>query len=396
MPLSSAASVLFLAAVSPFASSQDPPATPAPSAAKPDARQLVQRVLVTSDPLAMGPAVTAVHQGGAEARTMLRALFDAVAPAAEALPGAAEAGAATVQPLDDAAKQLVADLLAGDAGKVQAAGAELAERAKSGEEPARRIIERSQALLTHYLLRVFRDQTESNAVFAGQYDFLRDLGPAAVTALRTWVTAPPARGNPVNTRIQSIRALRDLVQPPLDEKLAKTLSEVAADPRADGDVRLQAKYALAQFGDRSAIEPELERLQEQAAGPDAAAKAEALRQIAETHYQLRAYEKAVAAYKDFLALVEAGEVDRASVRGLPTMYYNACCSMALAGMTDEAFAYLEKAIDESRKSGEPLNRRLLEVDMDIASLRKDPRFPGMIDKLAGKGRAPETKETGKR
>jgi hypothetical protein len=51
--------------------------------------------------------------------------------------------------------------------------------------------------------------------------------------------------------------------------------------------------------------------------------------------------------------------------------------LALAGKTDAAFARLEQAVALG-KAGGGLPRSLLEVDMDIASLRQDPRFAKIV------------------
>lgn len=182
--------------------------------------------------------------------------------------------------------------------------------------------------------------------------------------------------------LRHFRALRDLIDGEPDEKLAKALAGIAAS--APADIQREARYAMAQFGDRSFVDPRIATLEKQTESDQDASRGEAFAELADIHYQLRDYESAVAAYKQYVALLEEGKIDRKRVGSIFTLYYNACCSMALAGMTDDAFAFLHKAIDEGRKAGETLRRRLLEVDMDIDSLRQDPRFTQVLAAFDGK------------
>ena len=59
--------------------------------------------------------------------------------------------------------------------------------------------------------------------------------------------------------------------------------------------------------------------------------------------------------------------------------------MALADKVDDAFTYVEKAMKVGKAANRPLSSRLLETDMDIASLRKDPRLAALIEKYYGQG-----------
>lgn len=103
--------------------------------------------------------------------------------------------------------------------------------------------------------------------------------------------------------------------------------------------------------------------------PDAERLAEANRlasqagaAYAETNYA-QAAELYVRAY-------EAG----ATVSSVP---YNAACSFALAGKTDEAFEYLQIAVDRGWRDLDHLK-----ADADLASLRDDPRWPPLVEKCA--------------
>ncbi|TAJ07623.1 MAG: hypothetical protein EPO68_16235 [Planctomycetota bacterium] len=76
---------------------------------------------------------------------------------------------------------------------------------------------------------------------------------------------------------------------------------------------------------------------------------------------------------------EGLEVDRTLVKLCPTdplVHYNLACSLALLAECDEAFAELERAVELGY--AEP--RHLLE-DPDFASLRSDPRFQQLVDRI---------------
>jgi tetratricopeptide (TPR) repeat protein len=364
------------------AGAQDPPAEAA--ATKADHETAIVRSLAGDDVLAASTAVSALVQADAAGRQSLKTLLERVAPARAALPPASElpAGSGAREPLTAETKALVADLLHDDDATAEAAATKLTAAVETAPQEVRKVVARTDALLGNYILRVFRRHSESTAIFAGQYAALNELGPAAREMISTWIVKPPPGGNPAELRAQSIRAVRDLVEGEAGDELAAKLRKVATDGVTAGDVRREAVYALAQFGDRSLIDPQIEAAQKQVESGSDAAKATALAELANIHYQLRDYDQAVAAYAQHLALIEAGTIT--DVRNLPTLYYNACCSLALAGKTDAAFAHLEKAIEAGKKSGPPLPRRLLEVDMDIASLRGDPRFADVLAKIDGK------------
>ncbi len=379
---------LVLAPLASALGAQPPPGGQPPAAPTlTDPGQLLARAVVTGESMASAAAVESLLKAGAEGRARLRGLVERAMAAGETLPPVDPAvpqdPKAATQPLDDATAALVAGLVSDDAEKADAAVVALKEAAGSASDQVRRLVGRCQAVLGSYVLRVFRDHAQSNAIFAGQYTPLRELGPAGLRLVSGWMVTPPMRSATAALRAQCIRALRDMVEGQPDEALAASLRGVAGKATEDREVRREAMYALAQFGDRTFVDPEQKRLEAQLEGENVAAKGAALAGLADMHYQLRDYARAVEAYEQHIALIEAGTLPRSSVASMPTLYYNACCSMALGGMTDKAFTFLEKAIAEGRK-GQPLGRRLLEVDMDIDTLRKDPRFAKVMESLGGR------------
>ncbi|MBI3843749.1 MAG: tetratricopeptide repeat protein [Planctomycetes bacterium] len=82
---------------------------------------------------------------------------------------------------------------------------------------------------------------------------------------------------------------------------------------------------------------------------------------------VRSYERAL----------EAGIPPGPQTRG--TAYYNLACGYAKLGKADSAFEKLGKAIDEGFG-----DRRTLEDDSDLASLRADPRFAQLVARFANR------------
>jgi Flp pilus assembly protein TadD len=78
-------------------------------------------------------------------------------------------------------------------------------------------------------------------------------------------------------------------------------------------------------------------------------------------------------------------VDRQLVELLPeepTVHYNLACSLALTGAREESLAALERSVDLGYDDAEVLSQ-----DEDLASLRTEPRFLALVERLSG-GSAP--------
>ena len=73
------------------------------------------------------------------------------------------------------------------------------------------------------------------------------------------------------------------------------------------------------------------------------------------------------------------EVDQRLARLRPVdavVRYNLACSLALLGRSDEAFEALGQAVDFGYR-----DLKHLDADPDLASLREDPRFPALRDRV---------------
>ncbi len=64
-------------------------------------------------------------------------------------------------------------------------------------------------------------------------------------------------------------------------------------------------------------------------------------------------------------------------------YYNCACSLAVSGEADKAFGCIDNALRAAKEAGAPFTRRMFETDMDIRSLRQDPRFDKVMQTAFG-------------
>jgi tetratricopeptide (TPR) repeat protein len=74
------------------------------------------------------------------------------------------------------------------------------------------------------------------------------------------------------------------------------------------------------------------------------------------------------------------QLDRRLVRLLPERpvpWYNLACSYAMLGMLDPAFAALQRALELGYRHIKHLCR-----DPDLKALRRDPRFPRLLRRIA--------------
>ena len=385
-------------------SAQDAPAPAAPAAAAPKGDEL-RRAFVDADGgkrLAIAAAadklLAADKAGRAQFLTTLRAIAAVAPPPAAPAAGTPPPAAGTPQPpaapaakapeFDDATKQLMVAAIGTDAAAQQASLAKLA--ADAATKPAlAQLDERGKAILARCVTNFVRKQTETNAIYAGQYAELREFQPEAGALLLRWgKDAPRDGGPPEQFRTACVRALRDvLTTEQADDKVRAALKEIAGKAQSAGsqDAFITAICALAQFGDASLFDSVKEGVEKQAKSATEQQLLQATNMLADLHYQARKYEEAATHYKAFVALLEKAPQ---SQQGLSTIIYNACCSLALAGKLDEAMQHLEKALEVGVKSEQPLRKVLLDTDHDIASLRADPRFTALYEKYYGKAVKP--------
>ncbi len=241
--------------------------------------------------------------------------------------------------------------------------------------PLQKVLKAKPDEMSKALIAFIEDQIASNAIYSGQYSGLAPVKDPAAKLIHEWaIDAPLQVLNADSFRNACINALRDLYGKEAPEEVIATMKEIAKDDFESRPVKENATYALGQFGDRSLVDTMLKNAEAATKHEDPRRQAAGYQALATVNYNMRAYEAAVKAYQGLIGLAEAGKIDLG--RSEPVTYYNCACSMALGGQTDKAMEYLGKAFEKDK--GHQLSRRLLDTDMDIASLRKDPRFAEMV------------------
>lgn len=403
MHLQRLASRLLLAALTVPAIAQQPGTTtgvPAPA----QQGTAVVRAFVGSDGSrsTIAAAAAQILAEGAEGRAKFTATVRAIAAVApkpqpkpeaktEGAPApapapAAPAPAAAVEFADPIKQQMTA-VVSGDPEAAKVALARLAEDKEGGPAALARLDERGKAILARCLGLTLRRKMETSAVFAGQYDELRDFQPEAVQLLLAWAQVPPkdvARADEFRTAC--LRAVRDVLPgDQADDTMRQTLRDIAGKAQHTGNqaLFLTAICALHQYGDPSLFDQVKGSVEKQAASDQEEARVGAANMLAELHYQLRKYEEAAAHYKVAVAMLEKAAVPP---QGLPTTVYNTACSLSLAKQTDDAFVYLEKALQLGVKS-RSVSKAMIDADHDMNNLRADPRFAQMMEQYFGKANA---------
>jgi len=390
---------------------QQPAVAPSPPAAPP--ASALQRAFVEADGsrVVISAAADQLIKEGAANRAKFVATVGAIAavapkpakvdpvakvdPALKPEPGAkpepapaagASATPAATKPVEipDETRRLMATVVTGGAEESKAALARLAEDPQAGAAALQRLDERGKAILARTVVTLMRRKMETNAFFAGQYAELRDFEPEAGALLLRWVKEPPRDApSPAMFPVACVRALRDVVPAEqATEAIRGALREVIgkAQKARDQQLFLAAACALHQFGDPSVFDKVKTEVEKQAAAEDAAQKTEATNTLADLHYQLRKYDDAANYYKAAVDLVEkSGQ----QPQGLSTMIYNTACSLALAKRNDEAFVYLEKALQLGAK-GAGLSKVMIDADHDMDNLRTDERFAKLMAQFFGK------------
>ena len=222
----------------------------------------------------------------------------------------------------------------------------------------------------------------TTSVFAGQFTDLRAIGWDPSPRLVAWIEEPPP-GKMFDEgpfRAACVRALQDL-SVPLTEQQLDQLEGCLDKYSIPFLVRRAIVFALAQFGRQERADEMIAQTRLGLKSRDPSARIRAYRQMAEIQYFTRDYKAAADTYKD---LVQATEAVAPRSPTLATDYYNCSCSLARAGDVEAAFAMLEKALLKGQELESQLALKLLEVDMDVQSLRERPRFGDLTERFFGK------------
>ena len=240
------------------------------------------------------------------------------------------------------------------------------------------------SLTTSTVIGFVQKATESGMIFAGQYDDLRVLQPAAGRFLLGLVVDTPD-WFPDDMRPQIVPALRDVFPTGPSPEMLDRLTEICADEEFETEaLRVQLGYALAQWGRRRFVQARLEELETNAGRGQTSDELYFVRELARLHYQLRDYPRAADRWQRFLAGTRALGTDPRALD-----LYDAACCAALAGRADAGLDAVEaclKAVAAGRTdSTQEITREMFETDPDLRLLRSLPRFQKAVKAAFGDG-----------
>ncbi len=240
------------------------------------------------------------------------------------------------------------------------------------------------SLVTHVTLEFLRVEHESEWRFPGQYSPLGVLQPIVGEQLFTLLLETP-EWYPHTHRVQLVPALRDLV--PKRPSPARFAAVVAiAENAALEPIELRRALAglLWQWGDKRCGQQWLDELQRECVDGDAEDRVSAMLALAEFQYVLRDHAAAARTHRALASMTRA-----AGVALKPVDWYASACAHALSGDAERGFEALARCLEllaqQNLDSSHRLSRKLFEIDPEIATLRRDPRFPALLERAFGAG-----------
>lgn len=249
------------------------------------------------------------------------------------------------------------------------------------EQPPR---DRVELILRDIALKFLERARASQMFFAGQYEALEPLQPYVGRIYLHLVVDTPD-WFPLGFRTSAVAALRDLfVDGPGAEQVAALRRVATAKDLEKPDVRFALACAFAQWGDHELIEPRLVELTRSAGNRRTSDELFFSKQLAFLRYELREYASAATEWADFLRGSETlGESP------LPLDYYNAACSMSLAGDVRGALRELEHCVallrSDATDESHLIDRRLFDTDPELRAVRPTRRFQELVESAFPKG-----------
>lgn len=219
--------------------------------------------------------------------------------------------------------------------------------------------------------------------YAGQFSPLEPLQPWMGRMFCQLVVDTPA-WFPSTMRVSVIPALRDLFPEGPDLETRESLRGMAWDEDGEpADLREALAYALAQWGDRSAIQPRLDEIKAAIGEGANVDELHFVQQLALAHYQMREYSAASKHWTRYLR-------GREALNSPPTLleYYNAACAMSLSGAIPEALAELEvcgqRMLSGDADESQRIERKLFDTDPELRAVRSTPQFQRIVLRVYGK------------
>ena len=219
-------------------------------------------------------------------------------------------------------------------------------------------------------------------MFAGQFEPLKPLQPWVGKVYLQLILNKPD-WFPDRSRASLVPALRDLYPHGPEDSIFQQLKDVAADEQFESDsLRRALSFALAQWGDRSIVQPMLDELQSNVDKGETMDDLYFVGKLAIAHYELREYRKSGKFWLRYLRQREA--LDSPAT---PLDYYNAACSLSLSGDIPEALAELENAskhmLSGNADPSRHIDRKLFDSDPELRAIRHTKRFRELVEKTYG-------------
>ena len=269
-------------------------------------------------------------------------------------------------------------------------------------EDAREVSDRLPGLIYRFVVAGIEDSIarEAGLLYRGQFRHLAPLGAEGVSGL---LTVFRDEDRPPALRVRAAMALGDLTPSPppvvpgeaegepttqsdldasqeeLRENVLSALREVVQDFLSEPWFEQEAGYLMARLGDRTYVEPLIERWTDVAGQNPTSTNFVLLltahQELSEVHYRIGDYPNAVRHYQLRAALLEdlltrvKGEQRRAIAAELALLRYNLSCSLSLSGRYEEAFSTLETALLH-----DDVTIGMIDLDGDLRGLRADRRF----------------------
>lgn len=287
--------------------------------------------------------------------------------------------------VDEAILQRAAKAVLADANGLTWLGKQLAPALAA---PAEKRNKGLTVIAMHVVLGFLERAKQSGMVYRGQYADLAALQPFASNLLFQLLLETPD-WFPHNERGRLVPAIRDLQPERPDARRLEGVVDIVEDAeRESADLRYPLSCLLWQWGRREHLIVRIDELKRESMEGDAADRVLAMRALAKLWYDVEDYTKASQTHASLTKLAAASSVPLS-----PTDWYWAACCHAMRGDVDQGIAALmecaklqaSESVDESHK----LPRNLFERDPEIAKLRADSRFAGVLELAFPKPRTPK-------
>lgn len=236
-----------------------------------------------------------------------------------------------------------------------------------------------RSLVTHAALEFLRRQRATDITFQGQYSALQPLQPYVGDLLFGLLLETP-EWFPLTHRIHLVPALRDL-QPRLPEAArVDAIVRIVENARLEPDnLRRGLAALLWQWGMKQHAQAMIAALVAATGEGDAEERVQTTLELADFYNQLREYRLAAGAHRSAQALAK-----NANVALKPIAWYSAACVHALLGDVERGLAAVGECagllasphLDSSLR----LPRAMFDTDPELASLRADPRWAGLMQR----------------